>query len=144
MSEVATPQSIAAKAQSIFRANNALSLATTGGPYSPWVLGVYFVSDGLTLYTLLEQSGKTMANVRANPHVSFMISENDAQKDFLQGTGELVLLPSEQEAVVRARLLAKLPWYQTFTPVVPVRINTKEIFVSSLTAGWFPAKKLSA
>jgi len=51
-----------------------------------------------------------------------------------------VRLPDDAEAAVRARLLAKMPWFQTYTPVMPLRIEAAELYVSSLTAGWFPAQ----
>lgn len=135
-------QTIAARARDIFANNQSLSLATTGGPYSPWVLGVYFASEGLSLYSFVEQSGKTITNLRANPRVSFMISQNDAQKDFAQGIGQVTFLPDDQADKVQAMLVAKMPWYQTYTPVAPVRIDLDELFVSSFASGWFPAKVL--
>ena len=135
-------QTIATRAREIFASNNSLSLATTGGPYSPWVLGVYFANDGLSLYTFVEQSGKTIANLRANQRVSLMISQNDAQKDFAQGIGRVTFLPDSDADRVRGMLTAKMPWYQTYTPVAPVRIDLDELFISSFTSGWFPAKVL--
>lgn len=136
-------KAIATRAQSVFAKNPSLSLATSGGAYSPWVAGVYFAHDGLALYTLVENSGKTMENLRANSRVSFLVSENDAQKDFVQGIGHAQLLDEEQAAAVRQRLEAKLPWYKTYTPVVPVRIDAEALLVSSLASGWFPAKRLN-
>jgi nitroimidazol reductase NimA-like FMN-containing flavoprotein (pyridoxamine 5'-phosphate oxidase superfamily) len=135
-------QTIANRALEIFAANNSASLATTGGPYSPWVLGVYFANEGLSLYTFVEQSGKTIANLRANARVSLLISQNDAQKDFAQGIGRVSFLPESEAEKVRAMLVAKMPWYQTYTPVAPVRIDLDELFVSSFASGWFPAKVL--
>lgn len=135
-------KTVATRAQSIFAKNNSLTLATTGGPYSPWVAGVYFAHDGLALYTFLETTGKTFTNVRLHPRVSFQISENDAQKDFVQGVGSAVILDAAQEAAVRLKLEAKMPWYKTYTPVVPVRIDPVQLFVSSFASGWFPAKVL--
>jgi general stress protein 26 len=100
----------------ILSENNAISLATTGGEYSPWILGAYFASDDLTIYLLLEKSGKTLANLRQNPKGALMISQNDAMKDFLQAQFEATLLPDSDEDKVRKMLVAKMPWYQTYTP----------------------------
>ena len=128
------------RALSIYDKNLAVQLATTGGSYSPWVLGAYFASDGADLLLVIESSGKTYQNLQKNRSVAFSISENDASKDFLQGCGEAVFLSPEDEAMVRRKLVEKLPSFQTYTPVVPVRIRVRELFVSSLQSGWFPAK----
>jgi len=126
----------------ILSENNAISLATTGGEYSPWILGAYFASDDLTIYLLLEQSGKTLANLKQNPKGALLISQNDAMKDFLQAQFEATLLPASDEDRVRQMLVAKMPWYQTYTPCAPVRLDVSKWFVSSLARQWFPAKVL--
>lgn len=126
----------------ILAENNAISLATTGGEYSPWILGAYFASDDLTIYLLLEQSGKTLANLKANPKGALLISQNDAMKDFLQAQFEATILPDSEEPMVRSLLVQKMPWYQTYAPCVPVRLDAQKWFVSSLARQWFPAKVL--
>lgn len=130
------------RARQVFTDNNAVTVATTGGRFSPWVLGAYFAHDGADLYLMVEKSGKTMENLQANPSVAFSVSQNDAMKDFVQGAGTAVILPDDQYDAVMARLKDKMPWYQLYTPCAPVRIETRELFVSSLTSGWFPAKRL--
>ena len=131
---------VLARATTIFEANNAVQLATTGGIHSPWVAGAYFTQEGTDLFILLEASGKSLENIRSNPSVAFSVSQNDAMKDFLQGNGTAHVLTAEEEPAVRARLVAKMAWYQTYTPVVPVRIQSTELYVSSLASGWFPAR----
>ena len=131
---------ILARAHQVFASNDAIQLATAGGPISPWVLGAYFVHDGADLYLFVETNGKTAANLAANPTVAFVVSKNDASQDFVQGRGRAVRLPDADEPAVRARLLAKMPWFQTYTPVMPMRIEVDELYVSSLGAGWFPAR----
>ena len=133
---------VADKAKSILAAHPALTLATAGGAYSPWVANVYFADESLDLFTFLETSGKTFTNVSQNPRVSLLVSDNDAQKDFLQGTGTATVLSPEQEPCARALLEKKIPFFKTYTPVVPVRIEVNELFVSSFASGWFPAKRL--
>jgi hypothetical protein len=122
----------------ILSENNAISLATTGGEYSPWILGAYFASDNLTIYPLLEKSGKTLANVKQNPEGALMISQNDAMKDFLQAQLDATLLPDSDG--VRQMLVAKMPLYQTYTPCAPVRLDVSKWFASSLVRQWFPEK----
>lgn len=136
-----SPDEVMARAALVLASNDAIQLATAGGPVSPWVLGAYFVADGADLYLFLETSGKSARNVVASPEVAFLVSRNDAQQDFVQGRGKAILLPPDEEPAVRARLVAKMPWFQTYTPVLPVRIEIAELYVSSLSAGWFPAKR---
>ena len=135
---------IQARANGILASHNAITVASTNDQHSPWVLGAFFAHDGFALYLLLEASGRTMKNLRANPTVAFMISDNDASKDFLQGSGTAQLLSAEYETAVRERLVGKMPWFQTYTPCIPVRIDASEILVSSLASGWFPAKRIVA
>jgi nitroimidazol reductase NimA-like FMN-containing flavoprotein (pyridoxamine 5'-phosphate oxidase superfamily) len=120
--------------------NNAVILATTGSEYSPWVLGAYFTLEDKAIYLLLEKNGKTFRNIEVNKNVAFSVSENDATKDFVQAQGIAVVLPDEDERKVREMLIKKMPWYQTFVPMVPVRIDVKRYFFTSLKRGWFPAK----
>jgi nitroimidazol reductase NimA-like FMN-containing flavoprotein (pyridoxamine 5'-phosphate oxidase superfamily) len=143
MSTEATRESILAAAQAVFTANDAVSLATSGGRVSPWVLGAYFAADGNDLVLFLEQSGKSIANVRANPNVAFLVSKNDAQQDFVQGSAVARMLPPAEEEAVFAKLAAKMPWFRNYTPVVPVRLEVTELVVSSFAKGWFPGKRVS-
>jgi hypothetical protein len=134
--------SVEAVAQAVLRGHDAVQLATAGGEYSPWILGAYFVSDGFDLLLMLEAAGKTMKNLRAAQRVAFSISKNDAMFDFVQGAGEAVSLPEEEAAGVVARLTQKMPWYKLYTPCLPVRIRARELFVTSVSRGWIPAKRL--
>lgn len=127
-----------------FKINDAITIASTGGEYSPWVLGAYFASKELDIYVLLETSGKTMANLIKNKDIAVLISKNDAMQDFIQGTGEVEILDDSEEPEVRKLILEKMPWFQTFTPVKPVKIKIRKYFISSLQSGWFPAKVFEA
>lgn len=143
MEDVQTEQeAVRERIAKIFSENTAIMVATTGGEYSPWILGAYFGTDGLDLYLLLEKHGKTISNLEINKNVAIVISQNDAMKDFLQGQGTLEILSDDEDARVRQMILDKLPEFQTFTPVSPVKIHIKKFFVTSLELGWFPAKTL--
>jgi succinate dehydrogenase/fumarate reductase-like Fe-S protein len=63
-------------------------------------------------------------------------------QDFLQAQGEVEILPDSEEPAVRKLIVDKMPWFQTYTPVSPVRIRVKKYFITSLEKGWFPAKVL--
>jgi nitroimidazol reductase NimA-like FMN-containing flavoprotein (pyridoxamine 5'-phosphate oxidase superfamily) len=130
------------KALEILNNHNAINIATTGGEYSPWILGAYFGNDGLDIYCLLETAGKSYSNIIKNNNVAIVISENNAMKDFLQGYGKAIVLPDSEEPAVRKRVVDKMPSFQTYTPVVPVKIEISKFFVTSLENNWFPAKVL--
>ncbi len=129
-------------AKSVFDECNALQLASVGGTYSPWILGVYFATDGLDPIFLLETSGKTFANLQIEKSVAFIVSQNDAMKDFIQGSATAELLDGSEEERVRGILVAKMPWYKTYTPTTPIRLRVKQLFVSSFSRNWFPARTL--
>ncbi len=124
----------------ILKNNDAIMIASTGGEYSPWILGAYFASKDIDIYVLLETHGKTFANLKENSKVAVSISKNDAMQDFLQAQAEVEVLPDTDEPEVRKLIVDKMPWFQTYTPVSPVRIRVKKYFVTSLQKGWFPAK----
>jgi nitroimidazol reductase NimA-like FMN-containing flavoprotein (pyridoxamine 5'-phosphate oxidase superfamily) len=126
----------------VLNANDAIMIASTGGEYSPWILGAYYASKDVDIYVLLETNGKTFANLKQNPSVAVSISKNDAMQDFLQAQGEVEILPDSEEPAVRKLIVDKMPWFQTYTPVSPVRIRVKKYFITSLEKGWFPAKVL--
>ena len=130
------------KVLEIYKANNAIMLATKGGEYSPWILGAYFGSNKFLIYLFLETQGKSYGNIKIDDTVAISISKNDAMQDFLQGYGKAVILDDSEEENVRNILLEKMPWFQTYTPVSPVRIDIKKFFVTSLQDKWFPAKVL--
>lgn len=142
---------VLAAALAVLDQHPSMQLATTGGPYSPWVLGVYFAVEArggsedepLSLTFFLEESGKSLQNALVDPRVAFMVTSLDAKQDFVQGKGAITALDRDAEAEVRARLLSKMPWYATYTPVAPVRLVVDELFVSSFERGWFPAKKIA-
>lgn len=143
MSEVLEVQpEIIEKILKIFSENDAITIATTGGETSPWIAGAYFASDDLKIYVLLETHGKSFANIKKNNKIAVCISKNDAMKDFLQASGEAVVLSGSEEPEVREKIVKKMPWFKTYTPVTPVRLDIKKFYVSSLESSWFPAKEL--
>jgi len=137
-----TRATVLTRAHAALDQQNAIVIASTGGPASPWVLGAYFTRDGDDLLLFLETHGKTLANLRVHPDLAFLVSENDAQKDFVQGAGRAELLPASEADAVMARLVAKMPWFVLYSPCTPVRVHVQRMHVSSFAAGWFPAKVL--
>ncbi|MEP7146107.1 MAG: pyridoxamine 5'-phosphate oxidase family protein [bacterium] len=143
MSEASVSQSdIKEKVLDILKSYDAIMVSTTGGEYSPWILGAYFGHDDLKIYLLLETHGKSFGNIKINNKVAISISKNDAMQDFLQGYGEAVIMDISEDKLARDMILNKMPSFQTYTPVTPVRLDVKKFFVTSLQSGWFPAKIL--
>lgn len=139
-----SPQEVQKAIETLLDTHHALTLATTGGEYSPWLLGAYYAYDkDLNIYVTLEKSGKSLRNVQASESVSLMISDNDAMKDFVQAQGRIVILPENENERVHAMLTRKMPWYQLYTPSVYARIEIKRYFISSFARGWFPAKQFA-
>ncbi len=134
---------VRAALREILESHHALTLASTGAEFSPWIFGAYYASDEkLNIYLTLEKSGKTLRNVEQNPAVSLMISDNDAMKDFVQAQGRIVLLSGGEEERVHELLTQKMPWYKLYTPSSYARLEVSRFFVSSFARGWFPAKQL--
>ena len=130
------------KIKEIFKNNDAITIATTGGKLSPWILSAYFASEELKIYLFIDTDGKSMENLRSNNKVAIAVSKNDAMQDFLQGYGTLEILDDSDENFVRDLLIKKMPWFKTYTPVTPVRIDIEKFYVSSFESKWFPAREL--
>ncbi|MCB0726284.1 MAG: pyridoxamine 5'-phosphate oxidase family protein [Ignavibacteria bacterium] len=130
------------KIKEIFKNNDAITIATTGGELSPWILSAYFASDELKIYLFIDTDGKSMVNLRINKRIAIAVSKNDAMQDFLQGYGTVEILKDSEEGFVRDILTKKMPWFKTYTPVTPVRIDIEKFYVSSFESKWFPAREL--
>lgn len=151
---------VAARLRSIVDEHNAVQIATLGGAWSPWILGAYMARatgelsqeivklagearhPELDLVFMVERHGKTFANLQADTRVALSISHNDATRDFAQAAARAILLPEHFEAVVMAALKQKMPWYQLYTPCVPVALAVSDVFITSFPLGWMPAKRL--
>lgn len=143
MSDEVSRESILEAARATYAANNAITIASTGGAHSPWALGAYFAHEGDSPLVFLELAGKTMANLRVNSRVAYVVSANDAMQDFVQASATAeILMPAEYDRIM-ALLVEKMPWFKLYTECVPVRLRPTEIFVSSFAKNWFPAKRVA-
>ena len=133
---------VRAAAFDILESHNAMQ-RVTAAPNGPWIAGVYFARIGNDVVLFLEESGQTVRALRADPRVAFVVTDNDAMKDFLQGRGDVEELSSGDDAWVRAHLVAKVPWFQTYMPSRGVRVRMRELRVSSFARGWFPARQVA-
>lgn len=155
-----SPADVAARFRQLVDEHNAVQIATLGGAWSPWILGAYMARatgelalevgkrsnpaahSELDLVLMVERHGKTFANLQADDRVALSISHNDATRDFAQAAARAIILPEHFEAPVMAALKAKMPWYQLYTPCVPVALAVGDAFVTSFPLGWMPAKRL--
>ncbi len=94
---------------------------------------------------LLETTGKTLSNIRANPNVAVVISTGAAFAAYLQGDGVALLLGSDEalEATKNA-LRAKAPEIEPLLqyPGVAIRISMRRRRATDVTNGWIPGKEL--
>lgn len=108
----------------------------------PWASSVFFANEGLTLYLILEEKGKSMTNIRSNPKVALAIDDRIPDR-FIQVAGVAELLEGSEAARARQVVYEKLPTYKPFFESVPtsmVRVRPKVLCVSDIPRGWFPAK----
>ena len=106
-----------AEVMSYLGERHSLTLATSG-PAGPWVAGLYFANDGLTLYFLSDPETRHCQDIAANPRVAAAIHED--YKDWREIRG--VQLEGWAEAVAGAAdlahawevYLAKFPFVRQF------------------------------
>lgn len=133
------------KVRSVLAALPYLYLSTASSD-EPWVAGGFFAeSDPFTLVMVLETRGKTLANIRVNPHVALVVSSGSAFEPFLQASADVVVLTDEQEVEdVKAALRAKAPQVEPFlnAPIEAVRLHVRRWRVTDVVNGWLPGKEI--
>ncbi|WP_309492199.1 pyridoxamine 5'-phosphate oxidase family protein [Candidatus Hecatella orcuttiae] len=119
------------------------TLATESGG-KPWATTMFFAVKGTNFYCIVENRGHGMANLKKNPHVALAI-DNRVPDRFVQAAGTAEVVEGEEEAEGRKLVLDRVPEYRPFFEMVTtslVRIVPKEIHVTDVPRGWFPAKVL--
>jgi hypothetical protein len=96
---------------------HSLTLATSG-PAGPWAAGLYFASDGLTLYFLSDPASRHCQDIAANPRVAVAIHEDytvwrEIRGIQLEGTSEPVTTAAERTRAWEV-YLAKFPFVRQF------------------------------
>ncbi|WP_370947809.1 pyridoxamine 5'-phosphate oxidase family protein [Amycolatopsis sp. cg5] len=126
-------------------AHKSMYLATVGSN-GPWVGGVYFAeSDPFTLELVLEDSGRTLAAIRANPEVAVVVSTGTPAEPFLQARATAEVIEGDEDSMIRARLQAKVPEVAPFLgfPIKTVRLTVSSWRVTDLVKGWLPGKEIT-
>ena len=124
-----------------------LFLSTTSND-EPWGTGAFFAeSDPFTLRLVLEQTGRTLRNVHANPTVAIVVSTGNPYEPFLQGSAGVVVLESVDEVeATKAALIAKAPAVEPIlgAPIVAVQLEVTTWKATDIRNGWLPALQLIA
>ena len=135
------------KVREVLAALPTLFLATSCGD-EPWVAGGFFAeSDPFTLVMVLESSGTTLRNIKANPRVSVVVSSGNPFTAFLQGSADVSLVTEASEVqAAKAALLAKAPQIEPFlaAPLEAVRLHVRCWRATDVPNGWLPGKTLEA
>ncbi len=130
----------------ILASHPTITLATSGGALSPWIAAAFFAEDGLfDLEILLEDSGNTLANIRADSRVAVMIQDGDAMRPFAQAQGLAVVEDSRAREGFVAHIAAKTPASAPLVSLpnqVPVRLRISRWRVTDVIAGWLPAREV--
>jgi hypothetical protein len=122
-----------------------LKLATAGGKISPWITSAYFVEEGVrALHLILEQGGKGMENIAANPKVAVAIDGDDPFAPFAQAEAFARVLEGDAAAAALARLKGKVPEIAPLLmgPHRVLQLDVSRWRVTSFANGWFPAREL--
>jgi len=118
----------------------ALTLATVSDG-QPWATSMFFASEGMNVYCIIEDRGEGMANLKKNPNVALAVDDR-TPNSFVQAAGEANIVQGDEDTKWRKLVLDKVPEYKQFFEMVTtsvVRIALKRIHVTDVPRGWFPA-----
>jgi nitroimidazol reductase NimA-like FMN-containing flavoprotein (pyridoxamine 5'-phosphate oxidase superfamily) len=146
MTTLETSAEVEALVRDTLAAHQSFYLATTSDA-GPWVNGAYFAETGLfTLVLVLEQRGRTLAAIRANPLVSVIISTGSPAQPFLQAQATARVVDGAEADEVRRVLLAKVPQVEPFlgAPIEAVELTVTTWRATDIPNGWLPGRELRA
>lgn len=112
-----------------------------------WATSAFFANlddDPFRLTLILENRGRTLDHLEANPNVGVKVVPGGIADPFAQGLGTVTLRDeTERDETFRA-LLRKEPQVEPFltTPVTAVVIDIDWWRVTHLGGGWLPGKVL--
>jgi hypothetical protein len=143
--DVAAP-AVQSKVRELLDTHKTMFLSTAAND-RPWVAGTFFTdSDIFNLTLLLETTGRTLSNIKANPNVAIVISSGSAFAPFLQGEADALLLAGEDELeATKNALRTKAPEVEPLLqyPGAPVRLLIRRWRVTDVMMGWIPGKELT-
>ncbi len=131
---------VARVAQEILGENASGTFATAGNG-GPWATSAFFAEEGFDLYLLLENRGRALADIRANPQVAVAIDRRIPDR-FLQMEGRAEILEGPEAKRGMAKVVAKVPMAANFRGLSVLRFRTAVVRVTDFRRGWFPAREL--
>lgn len=143
MSAPSVENEVYGAAQDVFKSCKVCTLATEKDG-RPWATSVFFATEGLDVYCIVEDRGQGMANLKENPRVALAIDDRVPDR-FVQGSGIAEVVSGEEEIKGRRLVLDKVPEYKPFFEMVKtsvVRIKLDRLHVTDVPRGWFPARVL--
>lgn len=145
MSDDVTTTEIRKKLTEIL-SHSSIDLATSKDGVN-WATSAYFANldeDLFRLTLILENSGRTLNQLRANPNVGVKVVPGGIADPFAQGLGTVTLRDESDRDETFQALLRKEPQIEPFfaTPVTAVVIDIDWWRVTHLGGGWLPGKVL--
>ncbi|WP_328395176.1 hypothetical protein [Nocardia sp. NBC_00416] len=112
-----------------------------------WATSAYFANldeDLFRLTLILEDTGRTLDQLRANPNVGVKVVPGGIADPFAQGLGTVTLREEADRDETFQALLRKEPQVEPFfaTPVTAIVIDIDWWRVTHLGGGWLPGKVL--
>ncbi|MGI5218373.1 hypothetical protein [Nocardia sp. CA-290969] len=145
MSDDVTTTEIRKKLTEIL-SHSSIDLATSKDGVN-WATSAFFANldeDLFRLTLILENSGRTLNQLRANPNVGVKVVPGGIADPFAQGLGTVTLRDDSDRDETFQALLRKEPQIEPFfaTPVTAVVIDIDWWRVTHLGGGWLPGKVL--
>lgn len=145
MSDDATPIEIRKKLTEVLT-HSSIDLATSKEGVN-WATSAFFANlddDLFRLTLILENQGRTLNQLAANPNVGVKVVPGGIADPFAQGLGTATLLDDADRDETFQALLRKEPQVEPFlaAPVTAVVIDIDWWRVTHLGGGWLPGKVL--
>ncbi|WP_327151477.1 hypothetical protein [Nocardia sp. NBC_01329] len=112
-----------------------------------WATSAYFATldeDPFRLTLILENSGRTLDQLEANPNVGVKVVPGGIAEPFAQGLGTITVRAEADRDETFQALLRKEPRIEPFlaTPVTAIVVDIDWWRVTHLGGGWLPGKVL--
>jgi hypothetical protein len=136
-----------ARLRDLLATHPTLKLATSSPDADPWIATAYFAApDPFSLVVMIEGTGRTLRNLRANARVALMIEATNPMAPFAQADGRASVVAGAAVAF-RDAIAAKTPESRPLVGLpglVPVRIDVTRWRITDVPNGWLPAHELAA